>query len=470
MARYNKYTKKHYQKYNNFRKGKLTRQKYNPKDNQDTPENSDNYVIIYDTESKDLNHDVLDNILEERLKLKRHNKNSEIVPSDLFLLFLQPIRIEKDRLIKARYYNVKTNLISSIDKLNCIANKWELNKNMAKQFPEIYSRYMMPTIEYTPDITFQKLKEKLNDGWFIARPLEMILDGKKWVACQGHGILYIKNQADIDTLKHHSTVKIEVYNKTSRKTVKKSIKASANTTTYILTSYIRNPLLYKGRKFQLRVFLILGYINNRKVAFVMDKSRIVTAGEKYTSDPNKFNSSSEGKAIHDTHFKTTDENAYFPMDFNHENITDINFNSIPSLEGSNRDKLVDSIMEQMNKIFKAVARIFFTTRGCAEKYRINTGKLQSRNYFKDFGADIMITDDFQVKLIEVNDKPAHNLHDKPPELNIPDYDIPFSTDYFQWMADTAIIPVYNTTFNKEIPLYQPRNPDRRPIYDEPMGN
>jgi hypothetical protein len=411
-------------------------------------ENLNSYVILNDSQIKDLNFGVIDEILSSKLKLEKHEKGKTPIPKKMFFQWLENTKRGEDYTIKKRYYNVRTVLLNSLEGLDCISNKQNLNANMESYFRDTYKNYMMPTKTFDAGDNYDILKAKLEGAeWFIARPLEMVLDDIKMPAVQGVGIVYIKDQDDIT----------------------KELLPKLINTKYIITSYIRNPLLYKGRKFQLRVFFLAGFINGFKIAFVAGKSRIITAAENYNKSPEHFND----KAIHDTHFKSTDENAYFPDDFTFEKITNSDKQQLDILKDeTKRQEKIDSINTQMRKVFSEVAEVFFDrVKGCSKEYKLRDGSNQADNSYKEFGADIMITDDFQIKLIEINDRPGHNLRDKT-GIDISDYNKEFTRYIYEWTMDTVIIPVYNKTEipektekpEKPVELYNPKALDRTHVY------
>ena len=419
------------------------------------PENLNSYVILNDSHIKDLNFGVIDKILSEKLNLVKLNKTETKIPNKIFFQWLEDTQDGNDHIIKKKYYKVRTVLLNSLDGLDCISNKQNLNANMQTHFNGTYTQFMMPTKTFTEGDTYDGLIKELGGiGWFIARPLEMVDNGKKMAAAQGFGIEYIKDEGDIKKFKP------------------KLLQETSNgTPQYIITSYIRNPLLYKYNdkclKFQLRVFFLAGFINGFKIAFVAGKSRIITAAENYDKSPEHFNK----KAIHDTHFSSTNENAYFPDDFTFEKITNSDKQQLDILKDEiTRKQKIDSINTQMREVFSAVANIFFSDPKCCSQYKLGDSN-QADNSYKEFGADIMITDDFQIKLIEINDRPGHNLREKT-DKSIPDCDENFTRYIYEWTMDTVIIPVYNQLQppekkEKTVELYHPEALDRKPVYYDP---
>ena len=139
---------------------------------------------------------------------------------------------------------------------------------------------------------------------------------------------------------------------------------------WVLQEYINNPLLVEGKKFHLRIFYL--YDPNNMKFYILDKAKVLTARDKYKK------SDYYNKDIHDTHFDSTNKTYYFPDYFN-------------DTIGTKNTK---SIMNQIKTIFKGVSKIMK-----AKCYS------EGKNCFHIFGGDIMITDDYKVVLIEINEKP-----------------------------------------------------------------
>jgi hypothetical protein len=143
---------------------------------------------------------------------------------------------------------------------------------------------------------------------------------------------------------------------------------------WVLQEYIINPLLYKQRKFHMRGYFI--YYNpekGHKEGYILNNMTLFTAKDPYkTSDVGN-------KDIHDTHYKNTMVGISF-------------YNDISDMIGPEKTK---DIMNQVVHIFKNVLKVI--NAKCFE---------DSKNCFQIFGFDAMITDDFNVKIIETNYMPG----------------------------------------------------------------
>lgn len=138
---------------------------------------------------------------------------------------------------------------------------------------------------------------------------------------------------------------------------------------WILQEYIDNPLLFNNKKFHIRCYYLYTFFNNIPEAYIYQGGNIYTAKNDFK---NEFYND---KNIHDTHLGSTDDDYYFPHN-------------------------LDCSQEKKNKIQKQINLLG------SNLFKIMKGKCYSENIncYELFGVDIMITDSFEVKLIEVNNK------------------------------------------------------------------
>jgi len=257
-----------------------------------------------------------------------------------------------------------------------ISNKYNLGKNMRKYNKKSIERYLL-TDHYINLYDIYR-KNKLSNK-MIEKYKYLFKTGKIWIfkaiySMGGENIIILKTFDDFKKYIH--TVlkkKSHLYKKLNYKkynTMREIIK-NKYTIEWVLQEYINNPLLIDKKKFHLRIHYIYDKSNNKN--YLYDTSEVFTAKSKYETNDYL------NKDIHDTHFTSTDKYYYFPKDF----ITII---------GQHK---VDSINKQLIELFKGVSRCLKTT--CYP---------ESENCFHIFGADVMITDDYKVKLIEINSKPG----------------------------------------------------------------
>jgi len=140
---------------------------------------------------------------------------------------------------------------------------------------------------------------------------------------------------------------------------------------WILQEYITNPLLLKNKKFHMRVYFLYTYLNQKAEGYLLDIAKIFTAKNKFVLEDYL------NLDIHDTHLSSTPQPIYYERDFTKEY----------------GEKMTQKINKQMKTMFKSVLQCLN-----AKCYS------ESKDCYELFGADVMITDTFQIKLIEVNTK------------------------------------------------------------------
>jgi hypothetical protein len=292
-------------------------------------------------------------------------------------------------------YDIKTTLKNLLvgggvkgdtDNKDVITNKACLYKNMKKQFPNIYKKYMMKT--HNVHIKNNELYDYKDGDVIIIRP----------IGAGGGADVYVVNNTS---------------------EYKKAISKLKRYKQVIATKYITNPLLLKclsNKKFHLRMYLMVcvGEPYGTKGAFgtgfswhFWNKGKIITSKLPYI--PDDFTN----PQIHDTHFKSTHINKYFPNDLNLEPAT------------------IKKLYSQMNEIMEASAKII---KNNAFSYP------ESLYAFEIFGVDMMITDDLVVKLIEINARHDYGVDDLKKENGDKHYK--FCADFYDWIYKYAITPVF----------------------------
>ena len=133
---------------------------------------------------------------------------------------------------------------------------------------------------------------------------------------------------------------------------------------WVLAEYIDRPMLYLKRKFHFRV----PYIFFNGQGYVARKFVIVTAGEEYQNDDY------DNKMIHDTHLANSIKNLIFPKDFD-------------------SGTLFDQILGLFYYVTQAILNVDSKAYGCYDRVE---------KCYTVFGADVMVTEDGKVKLLEIN--------------------------------------------------------------------
>jgi tubulin monoglycylase TTLL3/8 len=143
---------------------------------------------------------------------------------------------------------------------------------------------------------------------------------------------------------------------------------------FIISKYITNPLLFNTKKFHIRMYFI-NYINSKNIikSYLSKYGFIVTAKLHYQ------NENYDNPDIHDSHFKSTDKDYIFP----------------DQLVKSYGNKITNNITNQIIEILKYVKTI-----------QVIYNLPEAENGFNIHGCDFLVTDDYKVKLLEINSTTA----------------------------------------------------------------
>ena len=299
-----------------------------------------------------------------------------------------------------------------------ITNKQQLYTNMKKYFPDICSKHMAKTflLKNVESLSSLSSNSSMDTDTATATDTAIATDtatatatdtdtdtytdtsiamGGKGVyivkpaghgACAGVGVTVVTNDRELEE---------------TRFVLSKRFK------NIIISEYIQNPLLYEGKKCHVRMYIL---INSDKTWSFWERGRIITANLDYKKGD------WTNKDIHDTHVKSTSNDLYFPEDI------------LPT-------KKYKHIYKQMELILSAVADIIKPHVKCYE---------ESKYCCEVFGIDFMITDDYVVKLIEINAEAGYTMKDKDNKKFKA-----FCSAYFDWFYKESLIPVvFPTTTNR----------------------
>lgn len=300
------------------------------------------------------------------------------------------------------------------DTKQVIVNKELLYGAMLAENPAVTARTMAATRKLTPDVrigmgklnTWEELKPLLGEV-AIVRPVGAM-------ACCGRGISVVTNQSELNQ---------------ARLLVKPYPSA-------IISTYIQNPLLWHGRKFHIRMYLLIR-AGTPSIPYhyeLWTRGKILTALLPYQHgswDQRSRLGGSEttshswnNKHIHDTHSDTTPHNLWFP-----EDLPDIN----------RRQEIYAKMMESVDVVGSIM--------------RKNVTMYPESIYaYEVFGCDFLVTDSYAVYLLEINDHVGFKPVREPPVYTHNElttyyrdgrytYD-DFSFDYYTWVASLGILPIY----------------------------
>lgn len=152
------------------------------------------------------------------------------------------------------------------------------------------------------------------------------------------------------------------------------LKGKKSNPQWVLAEYIENPLLFENRKFHLRIPFL--YYDNR--GYIANQYQIVTAGSEY------IKSDLQNKNAHDTHWTGSLMDYFFPDNFK---------NKIS-------DTTIYLIQNRIDELFYHVTKIMINNCFGYDCYE------GTKHCFTVYGADVMITEDYEVKLLEINSRPG----------------------------------------------------------------
>jgi RimJ/RimL family protein N-acetyltransferase len=151
---------------------------------------------------------------------------------------------------------------------------------------------------------------------------------------------------------------------------------------WVMQKYIKNPLLFRGYKFHLRAYFL--YIPFLKKSYVLSDIELIRAKKKY------IDSNYNDHDIHQTH--RLKGIFLFLRDFGKEYGND-----------------------KMRIIHDRIRDVMYGISSMIKKMQISCYN-ESLRCYEFFAADIMVTDKYEVKLLEINDKVGTGYPDSPDEI------------------------------------------------------
>ena len=299
-----------------------------------------------------------------------------------------------------KYYNTKCFIMNNLsdktiisDKKTIISDKYKLYINFKKQYPNECEKYMASSWNF---ITFLKDTNKINEINKILKTHENTQQPVYIVRPVGKGAFSGK---DI----------FIVYNIKTLHQAKQIIGKYEN---IIISEYITNPMLYNLRKFHLRTYFLVSIINGKYKTFFYELYELFTAAKPYNNDDYT------DKDVHDTHFKSTPLDIQCPDD----------------LEPSIRDIFNKNIYPKMKKCMLYISKLM-------ENH--TTPYPQAKNAFEIFGCDFLVKDNYDVVLMEINDKTGFTMHKLEKKIE-------FSKQYLNVINELIIQPLFNNNTTTQL--------------------
>ena len=168
----------------------------------------------------------------------------------------------------------------------------------------------------------------------------------------------------------------------------------------IITRYLSNPHLINGKKYDLRIYILITGHSPLKI-YIYDEGIVRRASEKYSIDINNI----DNNYVHITNvainYKKDISNI---KEDNKDNSIIWDFNQLKKYlekEGKNFDFIFEQIKDIAVKIFISITKI----QRDAEEDNIQFN-LNSQNLFELYGLDILIDENLKAWLLEVNLSPS----------------------------------------------------------------
>jgi hypothetical protein len=299
-------------------------------------------MYTYSIRAGYFDHNMIRELFTKRGNWKEYNKDTD---KELTFLYVDGDNIYDD---KSHFY-IKTVAKNLMDQSTYkIADKVLIYKTLEKYNKEICEKYMMKQYHIDANtINDPALKNIFKGETFILKPI---------TGYKGMGIEIFK---DYNRFHHYVTN----YLKTKKNaTVRKG---------WALAKYIDNPLLYNNRKFHFRVFYLVYYDDQLKKmrGYVLKRMYLATAIKPFKM------ADFGNKDIHDSHF-SEEGTFYFPDETG----------------GTFDAERVAKIYDKMYTMFYHILQI--SDAGCYK---------ESKYCYHVYGADVMVTTDLELKLLEIND-------------------------------------------------------------------
>ena len=329
-------------------------------------------------------------------------------------------RFDKDLYqIKSSFTTMLWRDNSHIQGKDAISNKQLLYQNMKKYFPKICSKHMAKTyllkdINSLKDINFfeKELSDMSSsqeittseDSFMSEEMLQKIYIVKPvgHGACAGVGVTVVTNDKELEE---------------ARKELSKRFR------NIIVSEYIQNPLLYEGRKFHIRMYLL---INSDSTWSFWKRGKAMTAKISYKKGD------WTNKDIHDSHGETTPKDIYFPEDI----LQALHCESSLQFARCAPKEKYEYVYQQIELILGAAANIVKPHVKCYE---------ESKNCCEVFGIDFMITDDYTVKLIEINAEAGYGSKNEDKTK----YKA-YCSEYFDWFYKESLLSkLFKKTLDKQ---------------------
>jgi len=348
----------------------------------------------YDTILKKLKITMMELCTREK-KIKPLSLEDGLVKADVFFYIEGNPKLDQ---IFYKYHSYFSNALSN--EIYNYINKDRLYDSVVK-----YNPNKPDILKYFIKVfMFSNQNKIIFPGNYILRPTNSFA---------GKDILYIHNKNDLTMANK--------YYSNARNYKNKPYNFSEITVSDIITDLA----LFRGRKFHIRMYYIVSYLNGIVNSFLLDIGEIFTAKLQFNTNV-PFS-----KEVHDTHGTSTDSEYFFPKDFNDAN-----------LEVPITTQMLDELRIKCKIICSSITSVF-----TANKDKI-LFENQDNGYYL-YGLDIFVKSNFEPIIIEINNNPGFGMK------NIENSEY-LSKILFGWINEIVIEPFFkynNLELARKHPTY-----------------
>jgi hypothetical protein len=252
-----------------------------------------------------------------------------------------------------KYLNNQILIINDILGVECITNKYFLSQNIKKYFSDECDKIIPKTGLFTKELIFDnKIK--------ILKPIKNLKTNI--VISSSDNIIICETNDDFEFYKH-----------------------IINDYDYIVSQdYILNPHLFNKKKYHVRIYLLITIIDNIFNSYTIKYGKIIVARDNYPLTDCDTNNNYKNVYQHLSKYIFNDNDYEFPNDLNTEN-------------NINDKNIIENIWIKIQDILVKLSVILSDN--------IYQHK-NTKHSFHLFGLDFMLTNNYDVKLLEVNRYPC----------------------------------------------------------------
>ncbi len=198
--------------------------------------------------------------------------------------------------------------------------------------------------------------------------------------------IQINDEGNINIIKN--TSKNNYLNTNSNISTEKENNSGVRCEFIMIQKYLEKPLLYQGRKFDIRIWVMF-MTNRENEVYIFKEGHLKATSLKYNPD-------SDDIYVHLTNYSVQKHNINFSK-------IEIG-NEIPFYEFQKELDRKKSGKNFKNDIYPKIVRIIRLTGGAAAKGKMNF--MNAKNCFEIFGYDFILDENYRPYLLEINSNPG----------------------------------------------------------------